>query len=867
MKFTVADLLDQLSTEEARPLARLEKAFGLSLKADKQLLRIGIDGLSRLGLVQEEEDGLKRCDDPTLIWASLRCSSKGFCFALREDGGEDIYIRDHLLNHAWNGDRVLVRITREGGRRRSPEGGVQCVLERATTSLLAQVEQRDDQLVAVPLDERLLTAVALPASDSSHLHSEQEAVVEVRVDRFPVAQFPPQGHVARSLPVHGGPEADLDLLLTKHGLQDRSDPPKFTLKAPATRDRLDLTALPTLLPSAWSGPGAPLLPGLSLESLDDGWRLWVHAPSIAERLGVGSNLEHWLREQGEAICLGSRWLPLLPATLTRAASFAVGKEQEAVSVALELGLDGSLRHYRFSRSRIKPAAVIDGAALQALVDRKPKARTVPAALKGLKDHLGLLEQLVALTGLLRQARLAAGSLDLDLPLPALERLGDLSTPTPDAGATGWLIQLQDHHPMALLREAVLLAHRALGRHLQALALPALFAGNAPADSADVNEVAKAALALEIPLELAPDGNASPAELASVFAASDRSRVLQQQLTDTLQPVLYGADPSVHAVAGEEQAYAPWCCAGLHFGDLWNQQLLVTLLAEGKDRPSVRHKVTVDLASDQCHGSIDWPLLTPTQLAPFQQAISQGLPQRLNTRLRFQQDVHADVLAMAQARQAEPLTGQVVTGVISGIQSYGFFVEVPPSQVEGLVHVSALKDDWYEYRSRQNRLVGRKNRRTYRLGDPVEVEVQKVDVLRHQIDLAVILPEGSELDSEQQERFNAASSNADDGLTASGVSEGDRVRSASDRFSASDADEGDGDGDGDGDGEGDGFGPEGSREPEPVAASASRRTGRTSGSGSTGRSGERRSRGRTSRSSAPEEDPDLFVPMPILTSEA
>jgi len=54
---------------------------------------------------------------------------------------------------------VLVRITREGGRRRSPEGGVQCILERATTNLLAQVERHEDRLVAVPLDDRLLTSV------------------------------------------------------------------------------------------------------------------------------------------------------------------------------------------------------------------------------------------------------------------------------------------------------------------------------------------------------------------------------------------------------------------------------------------------------------------------------------------------------------------------------------------------------------------------------------------------------------------------------------------------------------------------------------------------------------------------------------
>jgi ribonuclease R len=125
-------------------------------------------------------------------------------------------------------------------------------------------------------------------------------------------------------------------------------------------------------------------------------------------------------------------------------------------------------------------------------------------------------------------------------------------------------------------------------------------------------------------------------------------------------------------------------------------------------------------------------------------------QRLNGRARFAAEVEADLLAMAQARAAEPLVGQTLTGVISGVQSYGFFVEIPPSQVEGLVHVSSLKDDWYEYRSRQNRLVGRKNRRTYMLGDQVEVQIQNVDALRHQIDLVVLLPEVDEVSGEGED---------------------------------------------------------------------------------------------------------------------
>ena len=144
MKFTVADLIEQLPHQEPLSLSKLEKGLGLSTKADKEQLRIALTALTRVGVLEEADDGISRVEDEGLIEARLRCSSKGFCFALREDGGEDIYIRDNQLNHAWNGDRVLVRVTREGGRRRSPEGGVQCILQRNTTSLLAQVEQQND---------------------------------------------------------------------------------------------------------------------------------------------------------------------------------------------------------------------------------------------------------------------------------------------------------------------------------------------------------------------------------------------------------------------------------------------------------------------------------------------------------------------------------------------------------------------------------------------------------------------------------------------------------------------------------------------------------------------------------------------------
>ena len=140
MKFTVADLLDQVPAEGSLDKAKLEKILRLTNRSEKQTLDLALHGLDRLGILNvDQEGGVSRGDSDDLVEARLRCSSKGFCFAIRDDGGDDIYIRDHQLNHAWNGDRVLVRLTREGGRRRSPEGGVQCILERSTTSLLSLI--------------------------------------------------------------------------------------------------------------------------------------------------------------------------------------------------------------------------------------------------------------------------------------------------------------------------------------------------------------------------------------------------------------------------------------------------------------------------------------------------------------------------------------------------------------------------------------------------------------------------------------------------------------------------------------------------------------------------------------------------------
>ncbi|MCY7321680.1 MAG: S1 RNA-binding domain-containing protein, partial [Phormidesmis sp. CAN_BIN36] len=126
---------------------------------------------------------------------------------------------------------------------------------------------------------------------------------------------------------------------------------------------------------------------------------------------------------------------------------------------------------------------------------------------------------------------------------------------------------------------------------------------------------------------------------------------------------------------------------------------------------------------------------------------------LSEREKLAQDAENDLEGLKKAELMKERTGEVFHGLITGVQSYGLFVEIEELLVEGLVHVSSLKDDWYEFRSRQQTLVGRKNRKQYRLGDRIEVQVKSVDYYRQQIDL-IAVGGGSEATEEDLEAEDA-----------------------------------------------------------------------------------------------------------------
>ena len=240
MDFSIATLLAQFVDDKLVAKKNLEKKLGCEDEISIQKLEIVLDALERTGILAKDRGKYRRLKEENVVEAKLRCSSKGFCFAIQdEENADDIYIRESHLSNAWNGDRVLVKTIKEGSRRRSPEGEVTLILERSNPSLLATVIESDSDYRAVPLDDRLLFELDLK-QNGQNLAEAVEHLVHVSVLRYPLGQHPPLGTVTKVLGSDAEEASDVDIVSCKHDLPHEFKPNEVEAAA----------ALPSRIPAA-----------------------------------------------------------------------------------------------------------------------------------------------------------------------------------------------------------------------------------------------------------------------------------------------------------------------------------------------------------------------------------------------------------------------------------------------------------------------------------------------------------------------------------------------------------------------------------------------------------------------------------------
>ncbi|MBO6970363.1 MAG: RNB domain-containing ribonuclease [Prochlorococcus marinus CUG1431] len=736
--FTTSSIIDNLNQSEGLEYKKLCKSLKITKKSDKDKLEIALTALEKLEIINKNEDNKYTfIKDSSHIVAKIRCSSKGYCFAVREKNKEDIYIKENLLNYAWNGDKVLVRILKEGYRRRSPEGIVDCILERSNQILLSKVEIINNNAYAIPIDDRILSKIKLPEDDKKYNYNpEYKNIVKVEIDSFPIGQDEGLGHVLKELQLNDNEELDTDFVLSKSNIINFSNKNIIESKKLEKRERIDLSDKNSYLFRSWDSDNSPMLPIIQIEQ-DKGkcTKLWIHTNSVAERLELNSknSLEIFFNGS-ESYPLLNKWQNYLSENIRKHSEFKLGETKEAISLCMHLNSDNEITKWSFHLTLVKCSLIVRSEHTEALLSRKSKTRITSRLLKPIKDHIEELEKILEISKSLRKKHLLEGKVEIPTPINKIGSLDEFFIHNPAEYSKGYFEPLKKEDCQTYLAPILYEGNSIWFKHSNQYGLKSAGYISKDLDYINVNEIIKYSEFIGNNLELNEDGNLTFSQILKLCDDDNKKRILHKLLINEFKE----NEISLHFKDSDNNDsdkifISPWTMPGYDLTNLLNQYCILNMIINGKKSKKNNFK-DVNIMENNSMEHINWNIFNSSISKNIDTLLNKFVIDKLKEEKNKINQYKSNMISIKKVREAEKLLGNTYSGTILSVQSYGFFVDISELNVEGLVHVSTLNNDWYEYRSRQNLLIGRKSKKSYKVGDEIVVKIIKVDILKYQIDL-------------------------------------------------------------------------------------------------------------------------------------
>ena len=736
--FTTSSIIDNLNHSERLEFKKLCRSLKITKKCDKDKLDIALTALEKLEIINKNSDNeyeVKK--DSNHIVAKIRCSSKGYCFAVREKNKEDIYIKENLLNYAWNGDKVLVRIIKEGFRRRSPEGIVDCILERSNQILLSKVEIINNDIYAIPIDDRILSKIKLPKEDKKYTYSpDNKNIVKVEIDRFPIGQNEGLGHVIQELKLNNNEELDTDFVLSKSNILMLGNENLIESKKIEKRQRIDLSDKNSYLFKSWNSVNSPLLPLIQIEQGENkSSKLWLHTNNISERVELTSKKSLEIFFNGfESLPLLNNWQNYLSEAIRNASEFKLGEKNEAISLCLHLNSDNEITEWSFHLTLVKCSLIVGSDHTDALISRKSKNRITSRLLKPIKEYIEDLDKILEISTSFRKKHIMEGKVEIPTPLNKIDLLDEFYIHNPAENFKGYFEPLKKGDCQTYLSSILHEANLIWFKHSNQYGIKSAGYFIKGLDYINANEIIKYSEFFDNNLELNENGNLLFSQVIKSCGDENKKRILHKLLINEFKENdVCLISKNLNNDDSEKQFISPWTIPGYDFTNLINQYCIFNMIVNGKKSKKNNIK-EINIVESSSFSLVNWDIFNLSTSKNIDGLFNKFVIDKINEYKYKVNQYKTNMISIKKARKAEKLIGNTYKGFILSVQSYGFFVEISELNVEGLVHVSTLNNDWYEFRSRQNILIGRKSKKSYKAGDEIEVKIIKVDILKYQIDL-------------------------------------------------------------------------------------------------------------------------------------
>ncbi|KAB7775779.1 ribonuclease R [Xanthomonas sp. LMG 12460] len=682
---TLDELAEQLGLTEPTRKEALSKRLGAMLREAQ--------------VVQNRRGGYAPLQQTNLIPGVVIANPDGFGFLRPDEGGDDLFLPPYEMRKVLHGDRALANVTGIDRRGRR-EGSIARVLERGLTRMIGRFSLEAGIAFVVPDDKRIQRNVQIPAEAVGEARDGQLVVCELT--SAPDARRPPIGKIIAVLGDKLTPSLLVEAAIHGHELPyefpqevlDEAAAVPLTVEPAAIKGRVDLRQTP--LVTIDGADAKDFDDAVFCESNADGFRLVVAIADVSHYVRPGTPLDTEAVKRATSVYFPGFVVPMLPETLSNGICSLNPKVDRMCFVCdMQIDRQGEVAGARFYEAVMNSHARLTYEQVwQAVGEKDEQVRKDVAAV------LPQLERLHQLYQILAKARARRGAIEFETAEVrfVLDNTGEVTQ-------AGMLVRNDAHK---LIEECMIAANVAAARYLLETHIPAPFrVHERPPESkyADLLEFLK-----EFKLSLPAWSKVVPGDytklLKKVRERSDAA-LLESVLLRSQSMAVYSPDNAGHFGLALE-AYAHFTSPIRRYPDLLVHR-------------AIKYALT--------RGAPDKYLYAPRAMA--------ALALQCSERERRADEAEREVDERYRAAWMEKHVGGQFDGVVSGVTSFGLFVELDQSKVNGLIHVTQLPQDYYQFDATRKTLTGERRGREFRLGDRVRILVLKASMEERKIDFRLV----------------------------------------------------------------------------------------------------------------------------------
>ncbi len=675
----------------------LAQALGVAGSAEREAFEGRLAAMTREGQLMTNRKGqlcvVAKLD---LVTGKVQGHPDGFGFLIPDAGGPDVFLGPKEMHKALHGDRATVRLIGVDKRGR-PEGAIVDVVERANREIVGRVYEERGIWYLVAENKRISQDILIPPDMRGKAKPGQVVVAELFEQ--PSAHREAMARVVQILGNYTDPGMEIEIALRKHDLpyefsaaakRQAARFPHDVQKADR-KDRTDLTKLP--LVTIDGETARDFDDAVYCEHVGKDFRLLVAIADVSHYVRDADALDADARDRGTSVYFPRRVIPMLPEELSNELC-SLKPEVDRLCMVCDMAITGSgeIRSYRFypavmhSRARLTYTQVWEWISQPATVTDKTA--------KALLPHL---DTVYALYKVLAKARAERGALDFETI--------ELELKFDSHGKIETIVPVVRNEAHKLIEECMLAANVCAAEYLLKQKQPALYRvheGPTPEKLTALKEfLAGSALSLD------GGDNPAPADYAKLLAqikGRPDFNLLQTVLLRSLQQAVYSPDNEGHFGLGYD-AYTHFTSPIRRYPDLLIHRCIKACLAGERYSPS----------------GATWPEL--------------GVHCSLTERRA--DDATRDVENWLKCYFMQDKIGEVFAGTVSGVTHFGLFVTLDGLNVDGLVHVTELGNDYFHFDPIRHAMNGERTGKSFRLADRITVKVARVDLETTKIDFVLV----------------------------------------------------------------------------------------------------------------------------------